>query len=353
MLCAGLPQRITLLGGGGFLGSHLAEALASRTGLAVEVVDTSLHKIERQQDLRLTQASVRDPGLLEAVVRRSDVVISLTALCNPSLYNTRPVEVIEANFSELAPLARLCREAGRWLIHFSTCEVYGRGEEQGELAMQEDSSPLVLGPVQSERWTYACAKQLLERLLWAEGKHEGLAFTIIRPFNVIGPRMDYLPGIDGDGVPRVLASFISALLRGEPLRLVDGGRQRRAFMHVSDLVQAVLRVLERPAVCSGQIFNLGHPGNDISIRVLADKLAALYQARCGGPPPRLEEVSAEELYGAGYDDVLRRLPDIGKAQRLLEWQPRLGLDEMLADTLEDYLSRYGASAERQRALARG
>jgi UDP-apiose/xylose synthase len=338
------PTSICLLGGGGFLGSHLAEALAQRPDFAVEVVDTSLEKIERRSGLRLTQASLSEPGLLASVVRRSQVVVSLTALCNPSLYNTRPLEVIESNFSELVPLVRLCRQAGRWLIHFSTCEVYGRGEEQGERAMSEDASPLVLGPVQSERWTYSCAKQLLERLIFAEGQHGGLAFTIIRPFNVIGPRMDYLPGIDGEGVPRVLASFVAALLRGEPLRLVDGGGQRRAFMHVCDLVAAMECVLARPDACRGQILNLGHPGNDLTIRELGEHLAALFQQRCGGPLPRVEVVSAGELYGPGYDDVLRRVPDIGKARRLLDWEPRLGLDEMLADILDDYLRRYGARA---------
>jgi UDP-apiose/xylose synthase len=346
------PTSICLLGGGGFLGSHLAEALARRPGLAVEVVDTSLDKVERREGLRLTQASLCEPGLLAGVVRRSQVVVSLTALCNPSLYNTRPLDVIESNFSELVPLVRLCRQAGRRLIHFSTCEVYGRGEDRGERAMSEDDSPLVLGPVRSERWTYSCAKQLLERLIWAEGQHGGLAFTIIRPFNVIGSRMDYLPGIDGEGVPRVLASFIGALLRGEPLRLVDGGCQRRAFMHVRDLVEAMERVLDRPAACRGQILNLGHPGNDVTIRELGERLAALYQRRCGGPLPRLEEVSADELYGAGYDDVLRRVPDVGKARQLLEWEPRLGLDEVLADILDDYLRRYGARAASPTSAAR-
>jgi UDP-apiose/xylose synthase len=209
--------------------------------------------------------------------------------------------------------------------------------------MSEDETALFLGPVHKERWSYACAKQLLERVIWAHGQHAGLPFTIVRPFNVIGPRMDFLPGLDGEGVPRVLASFMSALLRGEPLPLVDGGQQRRSFISVGDFTEGVLRILERPAACRGEILNLGNGANDASVRELAEALAAAY-ARCvpGAPPARLAEVSAQDFYGPGYDDTRERMPDMNKAERLLDFHPTTTLAAMLPEIVADYVARYQA-----------
>jgi UDP-apiose/xylose synthase len=338
------PRHLCLLGGGGFLGSHLVRALIERTPHRLVVVDTSFTKLEPLpialgDRLRLRRADVRTPGVLEMAVAESDLLLSLTALCTPALYTTRPREVIEANFSDLVPLVSLCTTHRRWLVHFSTCEVYGKTvPSSGDL---HEESPLRLGPLHRERWTYACAKQLLERLIWAQGTHDGLPFTIIRPFNVIGPLMDYIPGVDGEGTPRVLACFMRALLAGEPLRLVDGGQHRRSFCAIDDFVEAILRVLERPAACQGEVLNVGNPRNDISIAELAARLAELFVQRRAGERPRLEPIAAEELYGPGYDDVEQRVPDIGKARRLLDWEPRRGLDELLPTILDDYLARYG------------
>ncbi|HSS39682.1 MAG TPA: NAD-dependent epimerase/dehydratase family protein [Polyangia bacterium] len=236
------PRRIAILGAGGFVGSHLVPHLAARAdteGADTEIVavDRNLDKLaDRLPGVRRIEADIGQPGLLDHVARDADVVVSLTAICNPALYNTRPLDVIDANFTDLVPLVKLCAARRRWLIHFSTCEVYGRSalDATGRpmRAMVEDETALFLGPVARERWTYAAAKQLLERVIWAHGRHGGLPFTIVRPFNVIGPRMDFIPGIDGEGVPRVLACFLNALMRGRPLQLVEGGRQRRSFLDV-------------------------------------------------------------------------------------------------------------------------
>lgn len=341
------PNRVAVLGAGGFIGSHLAPALAERFGCEVEAVDVTFDKLTTA-DPRVyrLQARVEDPGVLEAVTERAGVVISLTALCNPALYSTLPLEVIDANFTHLLPLVRLCTARKVRLIHFSTAEVYGTRAlgANGEPAdsMNEDDSSCVLGPVHRERWTYACAKQLMERVIWAHGQHHGLEFSIVRPFNTIGPRMDYLPGIDGEGVPRVLACFINQLLRGEPLQLVGGGQQRRAFMDVTDMVTAVCRMVERREPCRGQVVNLGNPDNEVSIAELARLLAREFAALVPhASPARFEHVSARDFYGEGYDDTQQRVPDIGKARRLLGWEPRVGLDAMLPAILRDYVGRYG------------
>lgn len=339
-----------MLGGGGFLGHHLVQGLLEHGGFSVVAVDRCVSRLVPCQqrwgdngNLQVIESSIADLATVETLVEHSDVVLSLTALCNPALYNTQPVEVIRANYGDLAPLVDLCAQRRRWLVHFSTCEVYGKPELQHVAAdvLQEDSSPLVLGPLHRERWTYACAKQLLERLIWACGAHHGLPFTIIRPFNVIGPQMDYLPGVDGEGTPRVLACFMRALLADEPLPLVDGGRRRRSFVEVGDFVEAVIRVLSRPEVCQGEVINLGNPRNDVAIADLAEAMRRTYAARGGSHGAGVRSVSSEQFYGKGYDDVDVRLPDVTKARRLLGWEPTTTLEEMLPRIIDDYVQRYG------------
>ena len=263
--------------------------------------------------------------------------------------------MIDASYTDLQPLVRLCTQRRRWLVHFSTCEVYGRAALDGEgrpmAHMNEEESAMWLGPLHRERWTYACAKQLLERVIYAHGRHHGLPFTIVRPFNVIGPRMDFVPDIDGEGIPRVLANFMAALLREQELLLVEGGRRRRSFVSIDDFVEGVVRIIERPTACQGQVFNLGNPVNDVSIAVLADELARAYRQQVPGPPVRLRSVSAEELYGPGYDDCDERIPDIGKAQRLLDWIPRTALADMLPPIVADYRARYGSAIADERAAS--
>ena len=183
-------------------------------------------------------------------------------------------------------------------------------------AMREDESALWLGPVHLERWSYACAKQLLERVIFASGRHHGLPFTIVRPFNVIGPRMDFVPGVDGEGVPRVLAAFMSALLAGEDLLLVDGGQRRRSFVYVDDFVAAIGRMLDRPQAAQGEIFNLGHPGNELSASPSwPSSWAPPTRPRCPGPrpgsatpPPRRCTAPATTTAISGCPTSTRRSP---------------------------------------------
>jgi UDP-apiose/xylose synthase len=341
-------ERITVLGAGGFVGSHLVPALLARFGCQIDALDVGFDKLELEHpNLRRIRARIEEPGLVPELVARSQLVISLTALCNPALYSKVPLEVIDGNYTHLVPVVQACAARGVRLIHFSTSEVYGRlaldGAGQRTATMNEDTSGLFLGPVDRERWSYACAKQLLERVIWAHGRHGALPFTIVRLFNVIGPRMDFLPGVDGEGIPRVLAMFMGALLRGQPLQLVDGGQQRRTFMDVSDLVEAVCRIVERPGPAHNQIFNLGNPHNDVSIEALAKLLSDVFVTLVpGAAPSRIERVSAEAFYGPGYDDSRARIPDIDKAKRLLEWQPRVSLTQMLPAIVESYVQRYAS-----------
>lgn len=352
-------QRLLVLGAGGFLGSHLVPALLRSEGVSIDAVDLDFHKLEHESPrLRRHVADISEPGVVEALLARCDTVLSLTALCTPALYSTSPLAVIDANYTHLVPLVASCAARGLRLIHFSTCEVYGRvavdGSGKPSERMREDDTALLLGPVHRERWSYACAKQLLERVIWAYGDHHGLNFTIIRPFNVIGPRMDFLPGIDGEGVPRVLPCFMNALLRDEELLLVDGGEQRRSFISVQDFVSAIVRVVQRPEAARGQIFNVGSPENDVTIREFAEALAAEYRRQLPrSARPRFRHISSRDFYGEGYDDSLRRVPDIEKAERLLDFRPSMSLSEMLPAIVADYVARYAGALSPPLAAAGG
>jgi UDP-apiose/xylose synthase len=237
------------------------------------------------------------------------------------------------------------------LIHFSTCEVYGRtmasysenGASSPIEAFNEDASPFVLGPINLQRWTYACAKQLHERVIYANGLENGLRFTIVRPFNFIGPRMDFIPGVDGFGLPRVIACFMEALLCKKPLKLVDGGKNRRCFTYIDDAVDAIMAIIHRPEKSDGEIFNVGNPGNECTIARLAERMADIYKKISGkdvGEKIEIVDVSSGQFYGKGYDDSDRRVPDISKAKKLLGWSPFIGLDEALTRTIRAYITEY-------------
>jgi UDP-apiose/xylose synthase len=348
-------MNVCILGCGGFVGSHLTERLLSATEHRVVGVDLTSAKIEHlvgHSRLEFHERDVSTADDARGFVAESDVVVHLAAICNPALYNTRPLDVIDANFTRALPVVRLCTELDRWLVYYSTCEVYGKtvagfalegsafGDDPANYVMTEDASPLVLGPVARQRWTYSCAKQLAERVIYAEGAERGLRYTILRPFNFVGPRMDFLPGVDGEGVPRVFPLFMKALLADEPLLLVDGGRARRTFLHVREATDAFMRVLKRPEECRGQILNVGNPGNETTIRGLAELMADIFTEKTGLPRTKIEEVDSRDFYGEGYDDCDRRVPDVAKAEALLDWRPEVPLRELLAETMGYYIDKY-------------
>ncbi|MBK8804834.1 MAG: NAD-dependent epimerase/dehydratase family protein [Fibrobacteres bacterium] len=356
-------QRVVVLGSDGFIGSHLVEALLRSGSWQVvgwdrEQIRTA-HLPEKHPEFVFRLRDLRDdPALLASDITQADVVVNLAALCNPSLYGTRTVDVIESNFLHVEPIVRQCANAGVRLVHLSTSEVFGRTlrswapdariEEGSPFeTFEEENTPFLLGPLASTRWSYACAKQLSERLVEAYGREQGLQWTIVRPFNFIGPRMDYLPGLEGEGTPRVLACFVAALLSRKPLRLVEGGRSRRAFLHIHDAVSALVRILERPEACDRKVFHLGNPANETDIHGLALRMRTIW-SRLRQDPSILElplqEVSASAFYGEGYEDSDRRMPSIAQAKRILDWEPHLGLDEALISTLTDYHQRFPKDA---------
>lgn len=353
--------RVLLLGCGGFMGSHLLDRLLDQPAVTVEGWDTSVTRIRdhlEEPRLELRQESISDPRVvsrLERAVCQADVVVNLASICRPAEYTVRPLPVIDSNFTDVLRLVELCARERTWLVHFSTCEVYGRTiashaspgsyEDPSLYELDEDSSPLVLGPVQNQRWCYAAAKQLLERVILAYSNAESLPFTIVRPFNVLGPRMDFIPGVDGSGLPRMLASFMGSLLKGDPIRVVDGGTARRTIVSIHDAIDAVIAMLEQPQSAVNEIFNIGNRSNEVTVLELADLMRRTYAqitGDCDYERHPIEFVTGVDLYGEGYEDCDRRMPRLDKAMSLLGWAPRISLPELLLETMADYHERYRA-----------
>ncbi|KAM0840144.1 hypothetical protein ACQ4PT_059848 [Festuca glaucescens] len=352
------PLTICMIGAGGFIGSHLCEKLMAETPHTVLAVDVYCDKIRHLVDpapphlagrISFHRLNIKNDSRLEGLIKMADLTINLAAICTPADYNTRPLDTIYSNFIDALPVVKYCSENSKRLIHFSTCEVYGKTigsflpkdhplrKEPEFFVLTEDESPCIFGPIVKQRWSYACAKQLIERLIFAEGAENDLEFTIVRPFNWIGPRMDFIPGVDGpsEGVPRVLACFSNNLLRREPLKLVDGGEVQRTFLYIKDAIEAVVLMIENPARANGHIFNVGNPNNEVTVRELAEMMTEVY-ANVSGEPPLEEpviDVSAQQFYGEGYDDSDKRIPSMTLINKQLGWNPKTPLKDLLETTL--------------------
>ncbi len=351
-------MNILTLGAAGFIGSHLTHRLL-REGHHVTAVDIESEKVEDylgHPNLTFLQQDIRSPEWnLDQMVRDHDLVIDLIAYANPGLYIRIPLEVFRLNFTENLKIAESCVRHGKRLIQYSTCEVYGRTaaslphanlkdpEDPIHATFREDESEYILGPVVKHRWIYSSAKQLLERVLHAYGIEQGFNYTIIRPFNFIGPKIDFLPQ-EKAGIPRVFSFFMDALLTGGQMKLVNGGVNRRCYTYIDDAIDCSYRIVENPGgVCDRQIFNIGSPHNEISIRQMAELMREIYaeEFRIDSTPlPEIVSVPGEEFYGEGYDDSDRRIPDITKARTLLGWEPKWSVRDTIEMTMRYHVEEH-------------
>ena len=206
----------------------------------------------------------------------------------------------------------------------------------------EQHSNFVLGPIHKQRWIYSCSKQMLDRVIWAYGANEGLPFTLFRPFNWVGPKLDSLESAR-IGSSRVITQFILNLVEGAPIRLVDGGQQKRCFTDVKDGIDCLFRIIDQKnGSCNGRIFNIGNPDNEHSMAELSDILRKKFNShplRSHFPPDGgTQHVEARAFYGPGYQDVQHRRPSIRQARTILGWEPKVPFEQSVSDTLDYFLN---------------
>jgi len=335
-------MRILILGVNGFIGHSLTARILADTDWEVFGMDICADRIEEHLGDRRFHFLDGDISInrewIEYHVKKCDVVLPLVAIATPMTYVREPLRVFELDFEQNLRIVRHAVEYGTRLVFPSTSEVYGMCQDP---VLSEDQSPLVMGPIHKQRWIYACSKQLLDRVIYAYGVERGLRFTLFRPFNWIGPNLDNISS-PREGSSRVVTQFLGHLMRGEPVRLVEGGSQRRCITYISDGVEALMRILANDGgKADGQILNIGNPENDCSIRELAELLVDILGEFPGWQQLRatavLEKVSSQDYYGTGYQDIQSRVPDITRARAILGWEPEVDLREALRRTVAYYV----------------
>ncbi|MFQ5685873.1 MAG: bifunctional UDP-4-keto-pentose/UDP-xylose synthase [Candidatus Scalindua sp.] len=342
-------MKILILGVNGFIGNKLVKRIMKSTDWEVFGMDLSCSKLSHSINNPRFHFIEGDITIhkewVDYHVKKCDVVLPLVAIATPAHYIKEPLHVFELGFEENLRIVRLCVKYGKRVLFPSTSEVYGMCSEP---EFSEDTSNFVLGPIKKQRWIYACAKQLLDRIIWAYGTEGKLDFTIFRPFNWIGPKLDDIDAAK-EGSSRVVTQFIINIVMNEPIRLVDGGMQKRCFTYIEDGIDCLIRIIEnKKGLCRGEIFNIGNPNNECSMRGLAERLLDLYKNHpeaesFGISSTEIIEVSSNEFYGEGYQDISTRKPSIKKAQSILGWEPVVDLESALKQTLDFFIEESKAT----------
>ena len=341
-------MKILILGVDGFIGHHLSRHILDETDWQVFGMDMNSGRVATLMDHPRFHFCEGDITInrewIEYHVKKCDLVLPLVAIATPATYVKDPLSVFELDFEANLPIVRACVRHRKRVLFPSTSEVYGMCPD-GQFHPYE--SRLVLGPITKPRWIYSCAKQLMDRVIAAYGQQQGLDYTLFRPFNWIGPGLDSLDA-PKEGSSRVVTQFLGHIARGEPINLVDGGTQRRSFTDISDGIGALMRIIANPGGrASGQIYNIGNPVNDLSVRELATLMLEIareiptYRARAD--MVSLREVPSSTYYGQGYEDIQTRVPWIDNTRTDLGWEPRVGIREALRNIFDAYRDEVAAA----------
>jgi UDP-glucose 4-epimerase len=318
--------RAFITGGAGFIGSHLAEALLD-AGHQVLILDNlSTGSIENIAHLKGRPGfdynidTVENEPLLAELIDRSDVVFHFAAAVGVKLIVEQPVHTIETNVHGTEVVLRHANKKKKLVVVASTSEVYGKSND---IPFREDSD-LVLGPTPKHRWAYACSKAIDEFLALAYWKERKLPVIIVRFFNTVGPRQTGRYGM-------VIPNFVRQALAGEPITVFGDGTQTRAFTHVSDVVGALLRLINEPQAI-GQVINIGNE-EEVTIAALAERVR-----RLSGSQSPIKYIPYDQAYDSGFEDMPRRVPDLTKIRGMIGYETKHTLEDILEQVI-DYFRR--------------
>jgi nucleoside-diphosphate-sugar epimerase len=347
-------KKVLILGVNGFIGHHLSKRILETTDWEVYGMDMMSNRITEELEnpaykkrMHFFEGDISiNKEWVEYHVKKCDVILPLVAIATPSTYVKEPLRVFELDFEANLPIVRSAAKYKKHLIFPSTSEVYGMSEDS---EFDHETSNLVYGPINKPRWIYACAKQLMDRVIWGYGM-EGLNFTLFRPFNWIGSGLDSIH-TPKEGSSRVVTQFLGHIVRGENISLVDGGHQKRAFTYIDDGINALVKIIANEGgVATGKIYNIGNPANNFSIRELATmmlSLAAEYPEYAElAKKIQLVETTSGQYYGTGYQDIQNRVPKITNTCSELNWKPQTAM----ADALRNILDAYRGQISEARAL---
>jgi len=317
-------MKALITGGAGFIGSHLAERLL-KEGNQVTVIDNlstgSLKNIESfrgHQKFDFIEGDICDVELMEKTAKKCDVIFHLAAAVGVRLIADRPVHTIETNIGGTEVVLNAANKYGRRILIASSSEVYGKNET---VPFREDDD-IVLGSTSMSRWSYACSKAIDEFLGLAFYQQYGLDVVIGRFFNTIGPRQT---GRYGMVVPR----FVQSALKDKPISIYGTGQQRRCFCYVADLVEAIVGLMNCKN-SAGKVYNIGST-EEVTIEGLADKIIEMTGSRS-----KKEFVPYEKAYGKPIEDMMRRLPHLGRVKETIGWEAKTPLDKTLQIIIESF-----------------
>jgi UDP-glucose 4-epimerase len=317
-------MRVLITGGAGFIGSHLADALLAQ-GDSVTILDNlttgsraNIAHIENQ--ITIHQGDIRDETLVGALVKEADLVLHMAAALGVKNIMENTVESVSINFTGSDVVLKAATEHKKRLLIASTSEIYGKNPQQ---PLNEESDRVVGAP-QKIRWTYSDAKALEEAIAHTLHRTHGLKVTTVRFFNTVGPRQTGQYGM-------VLPRFVQQALNNEDITIYDDGSQSRVFCHVDDAVRAVLALVKDDSTI-GDYFNIGGVG-EVTIKELAERIIART-----GSTSKLVSIPFDQAYGAGFEDMQRRVPDISKVQAMIGWSPEHNLDSII-DSVATHLKK--------------
>jgi UDP-glucose 4-epimerase len=322
-------MNVLITGGAGFIGSHLAERLLER-GDEVRIVDNLATGSERNiQHLKTARRfhclvdTITNQRLMAELIDEADVVYHLAAAVGVRLIVESPTQAMETNIRGTEVVLELAAKKKKRVLITSTSEVYGK---RNDVPFREDDD-LVLGPPDKGRWSYACSKAIDEFLAVAYWKEKGLPTVIARLFNVVGPRQTGRYGM-------VIPSLVKQALKNEDMTVYGDGSQSRCFTHVNDAVTALTALAENRAL-NGEVFNIGST-EEVSILDLAHKIKKMAASES-----RIVLIPYEKAYKDGFEDMMRRVPDLTKINRAIGYRSSMDLDEILISTIQYHVEESG------------
>ncbi len=312
-------MKYLITGGAGFIGSHLVDKILSEGSEVLVLDDLSTGKMkniahhENNKMFRFEKGTILDYDLVNSLVEKSDVVFHLAAAVGVNLIVGEPFKSLQTNITGSENVLKSCKENGKKVLVTSTSEIYGKNTSN-ELGEEDDR---ILGSPLKTRWSYSEAKAVEEILAHLYWKEFGLPTIIVRLFNTVGPRQvgDY-----GMVVPR----FITKALNNQTIQVFGSGTQQRCFCHVSDVTNALFNLIKTPNAV-GQVFNIGSK-SETTIMDLALRIIELTNSSSD-----IELVDYSEAYESGFEDMMRRRPNISKIKNFINWEPTFGLDEIILD----------------------
>lgn len=321
-------MKYLITGGAGFIGSHIAEELLKRGHEVLVIDDLSTGRLQNvaeflnNKNFHLFIDSILNEHIVEELVRKCDFVFHLASVVGVKKVLENPVDSIIINISGTQIILKNCAKYNKKVLITSTSEIYGKNTN---VPFKEEDD-IVIGSTKKKRWSYACSKAIDEFLAFAYKEEFNLQVIIVRLFNTVGPRQT---GRYGMVIPR----FVKQALNNQPITVFGTGEQTRCFIHVKDVVDALLKLIEKKQAY-GDIFNIGS-NEEIKIKDLAFRIKEITCSKS-----EIQFINPEKVYKSGFEDMERRVPDITKLKQTIGFMPRYSLEEIIKDVVEYYRKTY-------------